>query len=263
MGRRTWFLVAAVVAAVVMPVRSATGEVLAVPDRIKQLREPLQELHVLRSPEGNVALGEQRFHAAVSGDRLVFDVATRFTSGDEWDEHGEMDLADGFRSRRFQKIIRHAGQVQQEQVVDFVTGKVEWLLDGVRAERTFAFQPDTYIGPMMAMVLAGVPEKSPAASSFQALVFRPDPVVFTLRAEAVDQEDFKTGTSVEPTTKLRVKADLGPLQNVMFASLIPTHYFWFTRERSPEFLAFEGPLANGSEVVIVPERDVAATARVH
>jgi hypothetical protein len=253
-----------VVAAVVLalaPVRYARSEVFAVPDTVRHLREPQQQFHVLRSREGTV-VGEQHCRAVVAGDRLSFDLSTRFTSGEEWDEHGEMDLADGFRSRSFRKIARRDGRVFEEQNVDFASGKVEWLVDGVRAERTLTFSPDTYIGPMLAMVLGGVPDKTPAATSFQALVFRPDPAVFTLRAEAVDQEDFRVGKTVEPTTKLRVKADLGPVQNVMFASLIPTHYFWFSRRETPEFVAFEGALGNGTEVTMVPGGDETKTARV-
>jgi hypothetical protein len=244
-----WVLAGAIVAPPGM------AEVFPVPDDVRRLREPREELHVLRSPAG-AALGEQRYRAVVEGDRLRFDIETRFASGEEWEEHGEMDLAHGFRSRRFAKTVRRAGAVVAEQQVDFTTGKVEWLAEGVRAERTLTFAPDTYIGPMLAVVLAGVSEKRPAATSFQALVFRPDPEVFTLRAEAVGEEDRPVAT-----TKLRVKADLGPVQNVMFASLIPTHYFWFTRAPSPAFVAFEGALGNGLEVVMTPERDLSKTAR--
>jgi hypothetical protein len=228
------------------------AEVLPVPPAVRQLREPLAETHVLRTRAGGV-IGDQHSRAVVAGDRLTFDIATRFSSGEEWDEHGEMDLADGFRARRFEKVARRAGRVFEEQSVDFTTGKVEWLVDGVRAERAFAFAPDTYIGPMLAMILGTVPEKSPATSTFQALVFRPDPGIFTLRADTVDQEDMSIGNVAEPITKVRVKADLGPLQNVMFSSLIPTHYFWFTRATPPEFVAFEGALGNGVEVTMLPE----------
>lgn len=236
------------------------AEVLAVPAAFRQWHAPKEEHHVLRSPAG-VVLGEQRAHAAVDGDRLRFDIATRFASGEEWDEHGEMDLAEGFRSRRFQKTVRRGGQVTTEQHVDFTTGKVAWLVDGVHAERTLSFTPDTYIGPMLAMVLAGVPDQSSAPSRFQVLVFRPDPAVFTLRAEAVGQEDLGVGTRAEPTTKLRVRADLGPVKNVMFASLIPTHHFWYTRAEQPALRAFAGALANGLEVVMVPETPATETAR--
>jgi hypothetical protein len=238
----------------------AVAEVLAVPDAIRQWRVPKEEHHVLRSPAG-VVLGEQRFQAVVTGDRLEFDITTRFTSGEEWDEHGAMDIADGFRSRLFHKTVRRGGRVSAEQQVDFTTGKIAWLVDGVQAERAMTFAADTYIGPMLAMVLAGLPEKSPTAASFQALVFGPDPAVFTLRAEAVDPQGDAADLRAEPTTKLRVKADLGPVKNVMFASLIPTHYFWYTRAASPELKAFEGTISNGLEVVMVPEMPATTTAR--
>jgi hypothetical protein len=61
-------------------------------------------------------------------------------------------------------------------------------------------------------------------------------------------------------TKLRVKADLGPIENVVFASLIPTHHFWFTRTTEPQFVAFEGKLSNGLEVVMTPEAAITTTA---
>jgi len=247
-----------VVAAGAPPERAA-AEILAVPDAFRQLHAPREESHVLRAPDGAL-VGEQRYAVAVAGDRLTFDSQTRFVRGDESDEHGELDLADGFRSRRFDKTVRREGRVVQEQHVDFTTGAVQWLVDGVRAERAIQFTPDTYIGSMLALVLSTVPEKHPAASSFQALVFRPDPMVVTLKAEAVDEEQFPFGTSVPVATKLRVKADLGPVKNVLFASLIPTHYFWFAHTKEPQFVAFEGQLSNGLDVVMTPEAPVTTTA---
>ena len=51
------------------------------------------------------------------------------------------------------------------------------------------------------------------------------------------------------------------MQNVLFASLIPTHYFWFTREGTPEFLAFEGSLGyGGRELRMIPKQPPASTA---
>lgn len=259
MGRRfMWVVVGALALASAWPA-PVGAEILAVPDTIRQWQTPKEEFHQLRSPSG-APLGDQRFRATVAGDQLTFDVVTHFASGEEWDEHGEMALAAGFQSRRFDKTVRRDGRVVQEQQVDFTTGAVAWLFDGVHAERAMHFAPDTYIGPMLAMVLAALPEKTPAASSFAALVFRPDPVVVTLRAEAVDEEQFPLGTRVPSTTKLRVKADLGPVKNVLFASLIPTHYFWFAHSGTPEFVGFEGKLANGLEVVMTPETPITTTA---
>jgi hypothetical protein len=115
---------------------------------------------------------------------------------------------------------------------------------------------------MLGVVLADVPDASRGIASFQTISFRPDPNVYTLRADVVDQENFKVGNVSEPTTKVRLKADLGPVQNVMFASLIPTHYFWFTRESPPEFFAFEGTLGyNGPELRMIPQRSATSTAK--
>jgi hypothetical protein len=254
-------LVASVVMVLVgvAPPQEAAAEVLAVPDAFRQLHTPREETHVLRAPDGGL-VGEQRYTVAVTGDRLTFDSRTHFTRGDESDEHGEIDLADGFHSRRFDKTVRREGRVVQEQHVDFTTGAVQWLVDGVRAEREMQFPPDTYIGSMLALVLSTVPEKHPAAASFQALVFRPDPMVVTLKAEAVDDEEFPYGTNAPVATKLRVKADLGPVKNVLFSALIPTHYFWFTRSSEPQFVAFAGQLSNGLDVVMTPEAPVTTTA---
>ena len=237
----------------------AAADVLPVPPAVRQ-RPPREERHVLRGRDG-APVGEQRSRAVVADDRLTFDIATTFTSGEAWEEHGEMDLAQGFRARRFTKVARRAGRVCEEQDVDFTTGKVSWLVDGVRAERTFTFAPDTYIGPMLAMILGGVADR-PTAATFQALVFRPDPGVFTLHADVVDRDDASVADVGEPTTKLRVKADLGPVRNVVFASLIPTHYFWFTRDTPPAFVAFAGALGNGVDVMMTPESGAATkTAR--
>jgi hypothetical protein len=257
LDRRILSIVTAVVA-LGFPARGA-ADVLPVPDAVRHMHAPKEETNAIRSPSGAV-IGEQRFQASVADDRLTFEVITRFTSGDESDEHGEMDLSDGFRSRRYDKSVRRDGSVVQEQHVDFVGGNVRWRADGSSGERAMAFPPDTYVGPMLAVVLAGVPEQQPAARSFEAVVFRPDPQVVTLRAEVVDEEAHPLGTRVPSAAKLRVKADLGPIKNVVFASLIPTHYFWFTRSEAPEFVGFEGKLWNGLEVVMTAEAAVTTTA---
>lgn len=241
-------VVLAAMMALALPARGA-AEVLAVPEAVRHMHGPKEEINAIRSPGGAV-VGEQRFQASVEGDRLTFAVTTRFASGEESDEHGEMDVADGFRARRYDKTVRRDGHVVQEQHVDFIAGAVRWAVDGVASARAMSFAPDTYIGPMLAVVLAGIPERRPAESSFQALVFRPEPMVVTLRAEVVDEEAHPLGTRVASAAKLRVKADLGPIKNALFSSLIPTHWFWFTREESPEFVGFEGKLSNGLEVVM-------------
>lgn len=258
-GRRMLSVAIGTVALACAAVRPLAAAVLPVPEVIAQLQTPKEETHVLRARDGS-ALGEQRFQASVAGDHLTFEVATHFASGEEWDEHGAMDLAGGFHSRRFDKTVRREGHVVQEQHVDFTSGSVAWLVDGVHAERTMQLAPDTYIGPMLALVLSGVSAQEPATASFEALVFRPDPVVVTLRAEAVGADDPPLAPHVAAATKLRVKADLGPIKNVLFASLIPTHYFWFTRSRTPEFVGFEGKLSNGLEVVMTPETPATTTA---
>jgi hypothetical protein len=91
------------------------------------------------------------------------------------------------------------------------------------------------------------------------LTFRPDPGVYTVRADVVERAMFNVGALHAPTTKIRLKADLGPVRNAVLGSLIPTHYFWFTRERSPEFFAFEGLLSHdGPELIMVPDQQVGA-----
>ena len=233
---------------------SARAEVFAVPDEVRQLAAPTEVVHTLQALEDGRAVGTQRYRAEVQGTRLVLDVVTRFAGGERWDEHAVMDLADGYRALSFRKVGRRGGVVFEDQHADFASGRVRWLADGVRRERTFAFTPDTYMGPMLGVVLAAVPELPSRTSAFQALVFRPAPDVYTLRADVVDEEMFRVGRSREPTTKLRLKADLGPVKNALFANLIPTHYFWFTREEPPEFFAFEGTLGyQNLTVLMVPE----------
>lgn len=237
------------------------AEVFAVPDSVRQMRAPHEEVHVLRALSTGTPLGEQRLHAVVHSDLLSLDIVTGFTSGERWDEHVEMDLSRGYRAKSFRKVGRRGGKVIAEEEIDFATGKVTWLHDGTRGARTLTFTPDTYIGPMLGVVLAGVPERPLAEASFQTVVFRPDPSLYTLHADVVDEEDFRIGSAAEPTTKVRLKADLGPVQNVLLASFIPTHYFWFTRERPPEFFAFEGSLGYGGlELRMIPERPLASTA---
>jgi hypothetical protein len=246
-----------VVLAVTAGAAPVGAEVLAVPDAVRQWQGPKDEHHVLRSPAG-AALGTQHAHVVVEGQRLRFDIVTRFTSGDEWEEKGELDLSDGFRARSFAKTMRTAGRVVQEQRVDFTSGAIRWLVDGVQSERTMGLPPDLYIGPMVGIVLGGPAARAAASASFRALVFRPDPMVVTMRAKAAEAPAPTGG----PATRFRLKADLGPVKNVLFASLIPTHDFWFSHGRAPELLGFEGKLGNGLEVVMTPQAPATTTARV-
>jgi hypothetical protein len=239
----------------------AGAEVIPVPDAVLQMRAPTDEVHMLRALGDGTLLGEQRSHASVQNDRLVLEIATDFTDGEHWEERAEMSLTNGYRALTFKKVCRRDGRVVLEENVDFQKGQITWLRNGQRGERTMAFTPDTYIGPMLGIILAGVPESALGTASVQAIVFRPEPNVYTLRAEAILREDYRFPGGSEPTTKVRLKADLGPMQNVLFASLIPTHFFWFTRAEPPEFLAFEGSLGyGGRELRMVPKPSAAVTA---
>lgn len=262
---KRWVVAAALGAllfGVLLTGRGVRAEILPVPDSVRQLRTPHEDVHELRAIDGSRRLGEQRLRAAMEGDRFVLQVATRFVDGEQWDERAEMDVSHGYRAYSFAKTVQRDGSVIAEGHVDFTSGKVQWRADGVAHERTFAFKPDTYVGPMLGVVLAAVPGRSSGRASFRALVFRPEPQVYTVRAEVVSEEDFRAGGLVEPTTKLRLKADLGAVQNALFAKLIPDHYFWFTRDETPAFLAFEGSLGSaGPELRMIPERRPTRTAK--
>jgi hypothetical protein len=240
---------------------SASAEIFPVPRSIRAMQGPHEEVHVLQSIDGDVPIGEQRSRAVVANDRLELDVVTLFNSGERWDEHAVMDLHDGYRAVSFHKVGRRAGVIVGEEEIDFGSGAVTWTSDGARHQQTFRFEPDTYTGPMLALILAAVPGKPEGSASLRTVTFRPDPRVYTLQARVIDEETFRLGPLLEPTTKVRLKADLGPMQNVLLASFIPTHYFWFTRETPPEFFAFEGQLGHdGPELLMVPRRGTATAS---
>ncbi len=258
---RRWSVVVAALATLV-GIGAAHADVMPCPQMIRDMRAPHDEVHVLRTLADGTAIGEQRFHAVVENGALVLTVVTHFTSGEQWDEHAELDVRNGYHAKDFHKVERVGGQIVAEEQVDFASGRVSWLRDGARGERTFTFTPDTYIGPMLGVVLAEVPDSASRAASIQAIVFRPAPEIYTLRADVMQEENFKVGNASEPTTKVRLKADLGSVQNVVFASMIPTHYFWFTREDPPEFFAFEGTLGyGGRELRMIPVRPPTSTAK--
>jgi len=260
MNRRRAAIVA--VLAILLGAAGARADVMPCPQTVRDMRAPHDEVHTLRTLADGTVVGEQRFHAAVQNGVLVMNVVTHFTSGEQWDEHAELGVENGYRAKEFDKVERIGGKVVAEEKVDFTSGKVSWLRDGTRGEQTFTFTPDTYIGPMLGVVLAHVPDTAARTAAIQAIVFRPGPQVYTLRADVMQEENFKVGNVDEPTTKVRLKADLGSVQNVVFASMIPTHYFWFTREDPPEFFAFEGALGNGGpELRMIPVRPPTSTAK--
>ncbi len=258
---RGWLVVAFMVAASIKS-GVAAAEILPVPDSVRSMSAPHDDVHLLRTVDDTV-LGEQRSHAVRNGDKLTVDVTTRFAAGDVWDERAVMDLAaDGYRPRSFHRTGRApGGALVNEQAIDFATGEIRWLADGKRGSAKLPLEPDTYIGPMFGVVLAPVPGSPGGSASFHTVVFRPDPTVYTMRAAVVAQETYRVDKLDEPTTKMQLRADLGPVQNTLFASLIPTHYFWFTRDTPPEFFAFEGTLGfGGPELRMVPQRPDSRTA---
>ena len=245
-----------------MPGAPAGAAIFPVPDSVRKMSAPHEEGHVLRGTD-EAPLGEQRSIAKVKDGRLVVECLTRFTNGESWDERAVMDLApEGYRARSFHKIGRaNGGATIAEQKIDFTSGDVQWLADGKRSAAKLTLEPDTYIGPMMGVILAAVPGAPQGTASFHTVVFRPDPSVYLLRADVVAHENYQVGKLTEPTTKMRLRADLGPVQNTLFASMIPTHYFWFTRDTPPEFFAFEGSLGyGGPELRMVPQLPPARTA---
>ena len=176
-----------------------------------------------------------RSSARVAADRLIFDIATRLAErrgmgrARRNGSHRRVPLA-AFRRRSCAATV-----ASSSSSIDFTTGKVAWLVDGVQAERAMQLRA-RYLHRTDARARAGVECRSGRRRrvAFRRSSFRPDPVVVTLRVRnAVDEEEFPLGTASPPATKLRVKADLGPVKNVLFASLIPTHYFWFTRDERP------------------------------
>jgi hypothetical protein len=254
--------VTSVIGALVALAATAAGaEILPVPVAVRDMRGAHEDVHALRALDGPAMLGEQRSRALVHDGVLAVEITTRFGSGEHWQEYAEMDLREGYRARSFRKQIRRGGTLVEEQEIDFTTGEVRWLHEGARDTRRLTLRPDTYVGPMLGVVLAEVPERQ-AGTAFDVVVFHPEPTVYTVRADVIDQEVYRTANFAEPTTKLRLRADLGPVQNVLLASFIPTHYFWFTRESPPEFLAFEGTLGyGGPELRMVPLRVATSTAR--
>lgn len=243
-----------VVTSVVACVGVAPAEVFPVSASIRSMASQREVVHTLETVETGARLGEQRSRFVTEGDRLRFEVVTRFENGLVSNEHGVMDISDGYRALSFHKEGLKNGVVVDEYRIDFRSGRAEWTVDDVRHEQTFSFAPDTYAGPMLAFVLGAVPQKAEGRASFEMLTFRPDPSVYTIQVDVVDRGTCDLVSTPAPATKLRVKADLGPLGNALFERLIPTHHFWYTQEASPDFFAFEGQLGHdGPNLLMFPE----------
>ena len=159
-----------------------------------------------------------------------------------------MDLAaDGYRPRSFHRTGRAAGgALVNEQAIDFATGRDPLARDGKRGSAKLPLEPDTYIGPMFGVVLAPVPGSPGGSASFHTRrVSSRSRRSYTHARRVVDAGDVSRRQARRADDQAALRADLGPVQNTLFASLIPTHYFWFTRDTPPEFFAFEGTLGFG------------------
>jgi hypothetical protein len=167
-------VLAATAVAIGMASAPALAEIFPVPDSVRKMAAPHEEMHVLRGTDGKV-LGEQRSKAVVNGNQLVVDCWTKFTNGETWDERAVMDISNGYRAESCRKIGHLNGAVVAEQTVDFKTGDVRWLNDGKRGTSKLTLAADTYMGPMLGVVLAAVPTDPKGTGSFQTVVFSPDP----------------------------------------------------------------------------------------
>ncbi len=159
-------------------------------------------VHTLETLRTGARLGEQRSEIITENDRLRFEVVTSFDDGTVSEDSGEMDISDGYRALSFRRVNRKHGVVDAEERVDFLSGHVEWTIGGVRQEQTFSFAPDTYAGPMLALVLAAVPQRPDGHASFQMITFRPDPRVYTIQVDVVDRGMFDLVSTPTPATKL-------------------------------------------------------------
>ena len=232
----------------------AHAEVFPVAASIRAMDAPREVVHTLEALKSGARLGEQSSRLITEGDRLRFKVVTRFEDGVVSDERGVMDISNGYRALSFSKVGRKNGVVLDEHHIDFVTGHTEWMIDGEHHEQNFSFAPDTYAGPMLAVVLAAVPQMPGGQAFFEMITFRPDPSVYTIRVDVVDRGTFNLVSTPSPATKLRLKVDLGSVGNALFKRIIPTHYFWYTQDASPDFFAFEGQLGHdGPELLMFPQ----------
>jgi hypothetical protein len=256
--RHTIFSIVAAVVAVAWGVPGVRAAVLPVPASVRDLTTPREVVHILEDAKDGTTLGEQRSRVLVRGSRVQMDVITEFVDGVVWDERAIMDIRDGFRARSFRKTARRGDDVLGGEDVDFRSGTVRWRLDGPWQRKVFTFPPDTYTGPMVALVLASVSGEPHGAASFTMLTFRPDPEVYTLQADVMPPATFHPRRLGAAATKVRTRVDLGPVRNALLAPLIPTHYFWYTQGPSASFFAFEGQLGHdGHDLVMVP-----ATAQI-
>src|SRR6266850_1735080 len=104
--KRGPYIVTTAAFAVLLVTSVVQAEVFQVPDAIRGMRTPHEEVHVLRTLADGAAIGEQRFRAEVADDTLALTVVTHFTTGEQWDERAEMDLRTGYRAKAFHKIGR-------------------------------------------------------------------------------------------------------------------------------------------------------------
>ncbi len=236
------------------PMAVVHAEVFPVAASVRTRDTAREAVHTLEALKSGARVGEQHSRLATEGDRLRFEVVTRFEDGVVSDERGVMDISNGYRALSFSKVGRRNGVVEDELRVDFVSGHTEWMIHGERHEQTFSFTPDTYAGPMLAVVLAAVPQMPEGQASFQMITFRPDPRVYTIQVDVVDRGTFDLVSTPSAATKLRLKVDLGSVGNALFKRIIPTHYFWYTQDSSPDFFAFEGQLGHdGPELLMFPQ----------
>ncbi|HEY2388249.1 MAG TPA: hypothetical protein VGK30_14905, partial [Candidatus Binatia bacterium] len=126
---RRWSVVVAA-GAVLLGASAVHADVLPCPQAIREMRAPHEAVHVLRTLADGSTIGEQRFRAAVENGNLILTVTTHFASGEDWDEHAEMDITKGYRAKVFHKVERAGGKITAEEQVDFASGKVSWLRDG-------------------------------------------------------------------------------------------------------------------------------------
>lgn len=233
----------------------AAAAPVPVPETISSLEGVREDEHVVLAADGGAPLGVQRLRAWRNGEILHLELDRRFANGERSREEATARINGILEPLEFHKKGIQDGEAESQDM-DFRTGIVKATIKGETRQYELDLPPDTYVGPLLAVASAQVTADPTRFGEFSTVALTPEPKVYRLRAEVVERGAVDLGAGLQRAYEVRLRPDLGAVKNVLFASFLPAHHFWFADDPSRQFLAFRGTLGyEGQAVRIVRSAD--------
>lgn len=229
---------------------------LADPVVTRVAESPLRGSPLVRTPSGQ-HLADGDFVQTVDDDVVDSRLTLRFADGSLHDEQSV------FAQRGALRLLRH--RLLQTGPSFPLNLRASLERDGERYDVRYrgadesrwrrisgrvALPPDVYNG-MVPTLVRQLP--STAGGHFHVIAFTPQPRLVQVRVTAVRDDEVVARGRLTSATRFQLKPEVGGLTS-LFAADLPPVLCWVTRDETPRFAGFEGPLYYRGPIWRIEER---------